>query len=105
MPLAYRVHDLSPFLIRFTGSFGIRYYGLAYLLGFVTAAGLLRRYARAGRSQLPAQKVGDLIVAIVLGVALGGRLGHFLLYHPEQLFHPPWAFFLIWEGGMASHGG
>ena len=105
LPLAYWVHDWSPFLIRFTDSFGIRYYGLSYLLGFLTAAWLLVRYAKAGRSQLPADKVSDFMVAIVIGVMLGGRIGSFLLYHPEQLLHDPLSFFRVWEGGMASHGG
>ncbi|MEN9637609.1 MAG: hypothetical protein RL077_6013, partial [Verrucomicrobiota bacterium] len=34
MPFAYWVHDLSPFLVRFSDTLGIRYYGLAYLAGF-----------------------------------------------------------------------
>ena len=34
MFLAYWVHHLDPFLIRFSENFGIRYYGLAYVLGF-----------------------------------------------------------------------
>lgn len=105
MPLAFWVHNFSPFLGPHWGNLGIRYYGLAYVLGFLTAGWLLQRYARAGRSQLPAAKVADLIVAIVFGVMLGGRLGSFLLYHPEQLLHDPLSFFRVWEGGMASHGG
>ena len=105
LPLAFWVHNLSPFLIRFSDNFGIRYYGLSYLLGFLSAAWLLVRYARAGRSQLPADKVSDFMVVIVIGVMLGGRLGSFLLYHPEQLLHDPLSFFRVWEGGMASHGG
>src|SRR5688572_14192928 len=44
MPLAYWVHDLSPFLIRFSENFGIRYYGLAYVLGFAAAWLLLLHY-------------------------------------------------------------
>ncbi len=105
MPLAFLVHQPHPFLIRFTDTIGIRYYGLSYMLGFVTAAWLLYCYARAGRSQLPAEKIGDLVVALVIGVMLGGRLGSFLLYHPEQLLADPLSFFRVWEGGMASHGG
>jgi phosphatidylglycerol:prolipoprotein diacylglycerol transferase len=35
---AYWVHDLSPFLIRFGENAGIRYYGLAYVLGFLGGA-------------------------------------------------------------------
>lgn len=103
--LGYWVHDWDPFLIQFGKSFGIRYYGLSYLLGFVTAAWLLGRYWKAGRSQLPAATVSDLIIALVIGVMVGGRLGSFLLYHPEQLLADPLAFFRVWEGGMASHGG
>lgn len=105
MSLAYWVHDLSPFLIRFGENAGIRYYGLAYVLGFVGGAWLLGRYARAGRSQLPADKVSDLIIALVLGVLLGGRLGYFLLYSFDSVRHDPLVLLRVWEGGMASHGG
>ena len=84
---------------------GIRYYGLAYLLGFVAAGWLLHRYYRAGRSPVETGMIMDLMMYMVIGVMVGGRLGHFLLYHPEDLFNPPWAFFLVWQGGMASHGG
>ena len=105
LPPAYWVHDLSPFLGPHWGNVGLRYYGLAYLLGFVTAGWLLARYARAGRSQLPAARIADFMVMIVIGVMLGGRLGSFLLYHPDQLLRDPLSFFRVWEGGMASHGG
>lgn len=105
MPLAYWVNTLSPFLIRFTDSIGIRYYGLAYMLGFLTAGALLYLYARAGRSQLPIEKITDLMVAIVFGVLIGGRLGYFILYQPETLLHEPLALLRVWDGGMASHGG
>lgn len=103
--LAYWTHHLSPFLIRFGDNFGIRYYGLSYLLGFLTGWWLLRKYWRAGRSPLSTEQISDLIVALVLGVMIGGRLGSFLLYHPDQLIHDPLSFFRVWEGGMASHGG
>ena len=33
--LAYYVHDLSPFLLRLGGNFGLRWYGLAYVAAFV----------------------------------------------------------------------
>jgi phosphatidylglycerol:prolipoprotein diacylglycerol transferase len=105
MPLAYWVHDLDPFLIRFSGNFGIRYYGLAYLVGFLAAGWLLRRYARAGRATLSGEDIADLMVAIVLGVLIGGRLGYFLFYQPGALLREPMQLVRVWEGGMASHGG
>ncbi|MEO6002922.1 MAG: prolipoprotein diacylglyceryl transferase [Opitutus sp.] len=104
-PLAFWTHNLSPFLYQFSDNFGIRYYGLSYLLGFMAAALLLSRYRRAGKSQLPREKISDLIVALVLGVMIGGRLGSFVLYHPSDLLSDPLSLFRIWEGGMASHGG
>ena len=108
MPLlAYWTHDLSPFVpfLQFSDTLGVRWYGLAYVLGFLGAAWLLQRYTRTGRSQLTTAQNGDLLIAIVIGVMLGGRIGSFLLYHPEQLLDDPLSFFRIWEGGMASHGG
>jgi prolipoprotein diacylglyceryl transferase len=104
-PLAYWVHDLSPFLIRFSENFGIRYYGVAYLLGFLIGGWLLSLYWKAGRSRLPSSQVSDFMIALVLGVMIGGRLGSFLLYDPGALLRDPLSFFRVWEGGMASHGG
>jgi phosphatidylglycerol:prolipoprotein diacylglycerol transferase len=104
--LAYWVDDLPPFLGPHWHNVGIRFYGLAYVLGFLAGAWLLRCYARAGRAQLPENKIGDLMVAIVIGVLVGGRLGYFLLYStPGGLRADPLAIFRVWEGGMASHGG
>jgi phosphatidylglycerol:prolipoprotein diacylglycerol transferase len=104
--LAYWVDDLDPFLIRIHGEFGIRWYGLAYVAGFLVAAWLLRRYALAGRSLLPAAAVGDFMVVLVIGVIVGGRLGIFLLYDSwRELATDPLALFRTWKGGMASHGG
>lgn len=102
---AYWTHDWSPFLIRFGDGFGIRYYGLAYLLGFAAGGWLLYRYAKSGRSLLPANLVMDFMTSLVLGVMIGGRLGYFLLYQPGSLLHDPLVLLRVWEGGMASHGG
>ncbi|MDF3057420.1 MAG: prolipoprotein diacylglyceryl transferase [Rariglobus sp.] len=106
MFLAYWVHDLSPFVIQFTDTFGIRYYGLAYLLGFVGGGLLLHAYARSGRSKLPSAQISDFIIALVIGVMVGGRLGSFFLYDGwRALGEDPLALFKVWKGGMASHGG
>lgn len=104
--IAYWVDRLDPFLIHFTSRFGIRYYGLAYAAGFVVAAWLLGRYARAGRSLLPAAQIGDFMVAAVLGVVLGGRIGSYLLYDGWRTFgSDPLAILRVWDGGMSFHGG
>lgn len=105
MPLAYFVDHFSPYLGPHWGRIGIRYYGLAYMLGFLAAAGMLYRYAQAGRSRLPAPLIADFMVWIAIGTMVGGRLGYMLLYTPADFFRHPLMLFTVWEGGMASHGG
>jgi phosphatidylglycerol---prolipoprotein diacylglyceryl transferase len=105
MTSSYWIHDLSPFLFRFSDTFGIRYYGLAYVIGFVGAWWLMLRAARHGRTTLPAALVGDFVVALVLGVLIGGRIGYFLLYQFAAVRADPSILLRIWEGGMSFHGG
>lgn len=105
MLLAYYVHDLSPFLVQF-GGFGLRWYGLSYLAGFLVGILLYRRLAQRGYSDLRPDQVTDFItMGALFGVLLGGRLGYMLFYDPARFFQDPLVFFRIWEGGMASHGG
>ncbi len=104
------VHTLDPFAIQFTESFGIRWYGLAYLTGFVAGWLITRWLAKRGCVPLTVAQVGDFITACVLGVVLGGRLGHILFYEPALLttFHngfPYWGVLDLHKGGMSSHGG
>ena len=106
MILAYYVHDLSPFLIRFGGGIGIRWYGLSYLAGFIVGILLYKRLAVKGYSALRPDQVVDFVtMGALFGVLLGGRLGYLLFYDAGQFFHDPLIFFRVWEGGMASHGG
>jgi len=105
MPLAYFVDQFSPYLGPHWGRVGLRYYGLAYALGFLAGAWLLIYYAQRGRSRLPAALVADFMVALAIGTLAGGRLGYLLLYSPAELFHQPLVVFQVWDGGMASHGG
>ncbi len=104
MPFAFWVHDLNPFLIRFSENFGIRYYGLAYLAGFAAALGILHLYHKHGRSPFNFNATSDLMTYLVVGVLVGGRLGYFCLYQLHSLGTDPLILFRVWEGGMASHG-
>jgi phosphatidylglycerol---prolipoprotein diacylglyceryl transferase len=105
------VHDLNPVLLRITDAIQLRWYGLAYLMGFVCGFLLLRNLARRGLWVLKPEQTGDFIAAVALfGVFLGGRLGYILLYQiPEigwsGLAKDPLMILRVWEGGMASHGG
>ncbi|MEM7680976.1 MAG: prolipoprotein diacylglyceryl transferase [Planctomycetota bacterium] len=107
--LAAWLHDLSPFAIRLTDTFGLRWYGLAYLAGFVVGFLLVRRVARVGRSPLEAGRSADFIIWCAIGAVVGGRLGYVMLYDPKLLgvlpTFPFWGVVAMHRGGMASHGG
>jgi phosphatidylglycerol:prolipoprotein diacylglycerol transferase len=104
--LAYWVDRLDPFIFRFAGSFGLRWYGVSYAMGFVVGGWLLYTYPKSGRSRVPAAKVTDFLFALILGVVLGGRLGYYILYDGWLSFpRDPFAILRIWDGGMSFHGG
>lgn len=107
--MAY-LHNLDPFFIQFTGNFGIRWYGLSYLAGFILSYCIARIAAKQGRSSLSKVQAGDFVFAITIGTIVGGRLGYCLLYSPDLLWRfsgelPFWGVLAIHDGGMASHGG
>ncbi len=103
-------HDLSPFVYRISGDFGIRWYGVSNLLALVIAYFLLRWLSIRGVTPIPRDRVPDAMMLLVGGVIVGGRLGYILLYDPSLLIHfdssPPWwGALALTKGGMSSHGG
>ncbi len=104
--LATYVHHLDPIAVPFTESFGIRWYGLAYVAGFSAAFLLIRWFVRMGASELRENQVADFItICALFGTMLGGRLGYMLLYNWDGLVSDPLSFFDLLGGGMSSHGG
>ena len=107
----YWTHNLSPFIWQFPepydswGPGGIRWYGIAYLLGFLTAVILLRNAWKKGKSPYDPEQVMNLMTFQILGVLIGGRIGYALLYQGSKFLEDPLIIFRVWEGGMASHGG
>jgi phosphatidylglycerol:prolipoprotein diacylglycerol transferase len=108
--LGYITVRPDPFLWRwgvFHGTaWGIRYYSLAYLVGFLALYIALRWQAQKGWCRLRGEAITDFATWTALaGIVLGGRLGYCLLYAPRETFSDPLFFFTVWKGGMASHGG
>jgi len=111
--LAAYLHRIDPFALRFPDWIpidGIRWYGLSYLVGFLIGYLLIRRVAQTGRSTIKVPMAADLVVAIAIGLVVGGRLGYALFYHPQLLISfsgsfPWWDLLALNKGGMASHGG
>ena len=104
-------HKMDPFIIHFTGSLGIRWYSMAYLMGAVIGYYMIYKWLIKTRcSPLSKNQLSDQVIWIFAGVLLGGRLGYAVFYDTELLTRfdgvfPFWEFLKIYHGGLASHGG
>jgi phosphatidylglycerol:prolipoprotein diacylglycerol transferase len=87
------------------GPLAVRWYGLMYLVAFALFWWLGRLRARESWRGMSRQDVEDLLFYGVLGVIVGGRLGYVLFYKPGHYLEHPLEAFMLWHGGMASHGG
>jgi phosphatidylglycerol:prolipoprotein diacylglycerol transferase len=104
------VHTLDPFIWQISGEFGVRWYGMAYLAGFVCAYFMIYRAALINKAQIPIRLISDFITYCAIGILVGGRVGYVLFYSPDLLWQfksqlPYWGLLAVNEGGMASHGG
>jgi len=108
--LATYVHDLSPIIFE-AGPLKLRWYGLAYVAGFLVAYWFLASFARRDLWVVAEEKVADVVTfTAFFGVFLGGRVGYVLFYMiPERgwsvIADDPLTIIKVWEGGMSSHGG
>ena len=96
--------QIDPILLQI-GPFGIRWYGLMYSLAFLIGWPLLLKRAKRVLPCLSQDDVGNLMVWILFGVILGGRIGYILFYQWQYYLANPMAMLRVWEGGMAFHGG
>lgn len=90
----------------YLGPLSIHWYGLMYLLGFILFM-LLGRYRIKHNPQTALNNtiLDDLLFYGMLGVILGGRLGHVLFYQFDYYLQQPLEIFSVWKGGMSFHGG
>lgn len=107
--LAAWMHDISPFLVRFSDTIGVRWYGLSYAAGFLVAWLILRFAAKRNMTPIPEHRLADMLLILVFSVIVGGRVGYALVYDPALFTEftssaPFWGMFAITKGGMAYHG-
>ncbi len=108
--LASFYHTLDPIILRIFGDLAIRWYGLGFIASFTIAYFVLQFLARKSRSPLPENRIFDVLLSLVMGVLLGGRLGYCILYEHSLLTSfdvsfPFWGVLRLTQGGMSFHGG
>jgi phosphatidylglycerol:prolipoprotein diacylglycerol transferase len=95
------VWNVDPVLLR-AGPLQIRYYGIFFGLALVTGFAVwYQRVRRFGESTAFAEQ---WLWYGMVGVVVGGRLGHCFFYKPLTYIANPLSVLYIWEGGVSSHG-
>ena len=85
------------------GSREIRWYGLAFAIGFLIGYKIVEKMWK--REKLNPAWIDSLLIYTMLGTVIGARLGHCLFYAPDYYLANPLEILKVWEGGLASHGG
>ena len=103
------VHNFDPVIVDF-GLFQIRWYSIAYILGIILGwvygikiiKSLSNKHNFVNISQ---RHFDDLIIYLIFGIILGGRLGYVIFYNFGYYKNNFFEIFQIWQGGMSFHGG
>jgi phosphatidylglycerol---prolipoprotein diacylglyceryl transferase len=101
---AFIIWDVAPdaFTIPFVDH-PVRWYGLFFAFAFLISQQMM--YFIFKKDGRPASDVDTLTVYALIATVIGARLGHVLFYDPIHYFQNPEKIFMVWEGGLASHGG
>ena len=87
------------------GPFAVRWYGIAYVLGFIAAAVVIYGVARHWRLSFSTDSLLTVLICTIIGVIVGARLGYVLFYGNGYYFSHPLEIFAFNQGGMSFHGG
>ena len=104
------VHNFSPVLVDF-GFFQIKWYSIAYIigiiLGWIYATKIIKKTSENNYNYKSIKKsdFDDLILYLILGIIIGGRIGYIIFYNLEYYSQNLLEIFKVWEGGMSFHGG
>jgi len=95
---------INPETIRI-GTFAVRWYGMMYVFGFAAALFLGHRRATQKYSHIKPEQFQNLLIYILVGLIIGGRIGYTLFYNGSYYIQHPIEILAVWNGGMSFHGG
>ncbi|MEL6343663.1 MAG: prolipoprotein diacylglyceryl transferase [Myxococcota bacterium] len=84
------------------GPLTIHGFGILVAIGFIAGSWLATQ--KATRDGLDPDVINRLVTWIIVGVFVGGHLGHALFYEPAEHFADPIKFLYVWKG-LSSTGG
>lgn len=96
--------NIDPILFS-AGPFTVRWYGLAYVIGFVAAGYIIYRTAKRWKVKVDLDSLSVIMIGVIIGIIIGARLGYVLFYVDGWYLDDPIRIFAFTEGGMSFHGG
>ncbi len=97
-------HAIDPVIVTL-GPFSIRWYGLAYVLGFICAAFVIAKMAKRWHIKITIDSLLTIMMCVVIGIILGARLGYVCFYGAGYYWQHPLEILAFSNGGMSFHGG
>lgn len=85
--------------------FSVHWYALAYIFGLLTALQVTLKLAEKFNMPFSKELLNDYIAYAIIGIVIGGRLGHVLFYDLDFYLTHPKDILKIWKGGMSFFGG
>ena len=117
--------NIDPDIVRI-GPIAVRWYGMMYLIGFVSSYLLvkyqIKKQGLGPKGKGPGARVkgqgsgvkgqeysvaflDSLYTYSVLGLMIGARLGYVVFYNLSFYIRHPLDVFAVWQGGLSFHGG
>ena len=96
--------NFSPIAFKIFG-FPVHWYSFAYIFGIIFAFNLTKFLMKKAQYNIDPKLLDDFVSVIVLGIILGGRIGHVLFYDFGYYSQNPLEIIKIWKGGMSFFGG
>ena len=96
--------NLDP--VAFTiGPLSVRWYGIAYILGFLFTALIMWRLSKRWKISFDEDALFTILLCVIVGVIVGARVGYCLMYGNGYYLSHPIEILFINQGGMSFHGG
>lgn len=85
------------------GPLSIRWYGLLFASGFLIGYYIGEKMLKS--EGVDQKWLDSLFFYLIIATVIGARLGHVFFYGWDYYSQNPKEIFMIWHGGLASHGG
>jgi len=96
--------QIDPVLLHI-GPVSIHWYGIAYVTGLLAGWYYANWVARRFAPTVTKAQIDDFMMWALVGIIVGGRLGHILFFDLHRYAANPLEIFMTWKGGMSFHGG